>query len=236
MGAVLLVGIIGPWNKSRAVLIASIVGGVAFFTLISKNQVFYTLPILGPLAAMAAGRHKLALLGVAGGLWSFLAVGVGVVPGGPWLPEAWVSPRHTLARPPMGLDVDLTPAMDALAKEDGTAPEHVAVFSQDRRLFEGFLLLSVREAWPTTPARGVVMDPHGTFEMFNEIDAFLWVSSHDGPWPTAAEIEAAMRSSHVDPDTMPPAPRVVESQAEAFEERGRWPAGEDRTVSVYRRR
>lgn len=236
MGGVFLIGLIGRWNKSRAILVASIIGGVGFFTLVSKNQVFYTLPILAPLAAMAAARHRLAWLGVAGGIGSFLAVGIGVVPGGPWLPQAWVSPRHTLARPPLNLDVDLSPAMSALAKSDGSAPDHVAVFSQDRRLFEGYLLLTVRETWPSTPARGVVMDPHGTFEMFHEIDAFLWVSSREGSWPTAAEIEDEMHSNHVDPSTMPPAPRVVESQAEAFEERGRWPAGEDRYVAVYRRR
>ena len=57
-------------------------GGIGFFTVISKNQVFYTLPILAPLAALAAARPRLVWIGLAGGLWSFLSVGVGVLPGG----------------------------------------------------------------------------------------------------------------------------------------------------------
>jgi hypothetical protein len=236
LGLVMIVGAIGSASRSRSILLASVAGGIAFFTLVSKNQVFYTLPILAPLAALAASRGRLAWLGVIGGVWGYLAVGIGAVSGGPWLPEAWVSPRHTLARPPIGLDADLSPAMAALAGPNGDAPQHVSVLSQDHRLFEGFLLLAVREAWPDTPARGVVMDPHGTFEMFHEMDAFLWVGPRGSAWPSAASIRAEMESDHIDPDSMPPAPRVVESQQESFAEKGRWPLGETRELIVYRRR
>lgn len=236
LGLVMIVGAIGAASRSRSILLASVAGGIAFFTLVSKNQVFYTLPILAPLAALAASRGRLAWLGVIGGVWGYLAVGIGAVSGGPWLPEAWVSPRHTLARPPIGLDADLSPAMEALAGPNGDAPQHVSVLSQDHRLFEGFLLLAVREAWPDTPARGVVMDPHGTFEMFHEMDAFLWVGPRGSAWPSAASIRAEMESDHIDPDSMPPAPRVVESQQESFAEKGRWPLGETRELIVYRRR
>jgi hypothetical protein len=110
------------------------------------------------------------------------------------------------------------------------------VLSEDHKLFEGFLLLSVRERWPETPARGVVMDPHGTFEMFHEIDALLWVGKAGQPWPSAADIEAQMREDHIDPDSMPPAPRVVEAQQDAFEEYGRWPTDSGRELVVFRRR
>lgn len=236
LGLVLAIGLIGPLSRSRSILLASIVGGVGFFTLVSKNQVFYTLPILAPLAALAATRHKLAWVGIIGGIWGYLAVGVGAVPGGPWMPESWVSPRHTLARAPLPLDVDLSPAMTALGKPDGTPPEHVSVLSNDSRLFEGFVLLAVREAWPNVPARGVVMDPHGTFEMFHEMDAFLWVAPTGSDWPSAEQIRKDMESDHVDPNSMPPAPRVVESQRFAFEERGRWSMNDDQEVIVYRRR
>jgi hypothetical protein len=236
LGLVFAVGLIGAASRSRSILLASVIGGVGFFTLISKNQVFYTLPILAPLAAMAAARPRLAWLGIAGGLWGYLALGVGVAPGGPWLPEAWVSPRHTLARPPAPIETDLEPALSALAGSDGSAPQHVSVLSHDHRLFEGFLLLAVRERWPDTPARGVVMDPHGTFEMFHEMDAFLWVAPRGSDWPSAAQIRSEMQADHIDPDSMPPAPRVVEAQRSSFDEHGRWALGDSRDIIVYRRR
>ena len=236
LGAVMLIGLVGRWNRTRAVLLASMLGGVGFFTLVSKNQVFYTLPILAPLAALAASRNRLAWLGVAGGLWSFLSVGTGHLSGGPWLPEKYASPRHTLARPPIGLDVDIESALSALAKRNGSAPDHVLVLSQDHRLFEGFLLLAVREYWPNVPARGVVMDPHGTFEMFHEMDAFLWIGPRGEAWPNAATIQQEMESDHIDPDTMPPAPRVVEAGANSFQEIMRYPTGVDRDLVIFRRR
>ena len=91
----MLIGLFGRSSQPRAILWASIAGGVGVFTLISKNQVFYTLPLLAPLAAMAASKPRLAMLGLLGGLWSFGSVGLGLLPGGPWMNEAWVRPRHT---------------------------------------------------------------------------------------------------------------------------------------------
>ena len=61
--------------------------------------------------------------------------------------------------------------------------------------------LKVRERWPDIPARGIVTDPHGTFEMFNEVDALLWVGPKAGQWPTADAIEREMLSDHTDPST-----------------------------------
>ena len=232
LGAVMLVGLIGRATLTRSILWASIAGGVAFFTIISKHQVFYTLPILAPLAAMAAARSRLVIIGLIGGLWSLSSVGLGLIPGGPWMSEALVRPRHTLARPPIPLRAELTPALEAL----GPHPQHVGVFSEDSVLFEGFLLLKVRERWSNVPARGFVTDPQGTFELFNEMDAVLWAGPRGGSWPTAEAIEREMESDHTDPQTMPPAPRVVESGRDAFEEVGRWPASEETELVVFRRR
>jgi hypothetical protein len=185
---------------------------------------------------MAATRQRLAWFGVAGGLWSFLSVGIGALPGGTWLPEHLVQPRHTLARPPVGIDVQMEPLLSALSSDPNTAPDHVLVLSQDYRLFEGFLLLAVRERWPNTPARGAVTDPHGTFEMFHEMDAFLWVGPRGQTWPSAVDIRKEMTDDHMDPDTMPPAPRVVEAGAESFTEVLRTPSGPNRDVVIFRRK
>ena len=235
LGIVLLLGLFGRQSLNRSILLSAIGGGVVFFSVISKNQVFYTLPILGPLCVLASARPNMAILGILGGLWSFTSVGLGVTPGGPWMPEQWVSPRHTLARPPQPLEVDIQPALSALSSSEN-APKHIAVLSEDRQLFEGFLLLLVRERWPETPARGVVMDPHGTFEMFHEMDSFLWIGPQGQDWPSATQIETLMRANHTDPSTMPPAPRIVEAQKESFDEIGRWPTGEYREMVVFRRR
>ena len=236
LGMVMLLGMIGRIDRPRAILLGSILGGIGFFTLVSKNQVFYSLPILAPLAVLAASRPRLAWIGVAGGVWSFLAVGLGTVPGGPWMPEQLVSPRHTLARPPIPIDVDLDEAFSALQQDDGSQPKHILVLSQDHRLFEGFLLLQVRERWPDTPARGAVMDPHGTFEMFHEMDTFVWVGPTGASWPTASAIQDEMESDHMDPETMPPAPRVVEAGQSSFIEVHRTPTGSDRDVVIFTRR
>jgi len=236
LGVVMLLGLVGRLNRTRAILLASVIGGVGFFTLVSKNQVFYTLPILAPLAVLAATRNRLAWIGICGGLWAFLSVGIGTLPGGPWIPEKYVSPRHTLARPPISMDIELDQALSSLGKSNESAPEHVLVLSQDHRLFEGFLLLAVRERWPNVPARGAVMDPHGTFEMFHEMDAFLWIGPRGEAWPNALDIQKEMESDHIDPTSMPPAPRVVESGQNSFQEILRHPTGPDRDMVIFRRK
>jgi hypothetical protein len=232
LGIVLILGLIGPMSKARSVLLASVVGGLVFFTVVSKNQVFYTLPILAPLAALASTRSRLAWVGVLGGVWGFLAVGVGVVPGGPWMPETWVTPRHTLARPPIAPEVDLGPAVVAL----GDNPKGISVLSEAHHLYEGFLLLAVREQWPDATVRGVVTDPQGTFEQFHEMDAFLWVGPEGSLWPTSTSIIAEMEDDHMDVQSMPPAPRVVQSGASDFVEVGRWNAGHSKDLVVFHRR
>ena len=80
------------------------------------------------------------------------------------------------------------------------------------------------------------MDPHGTFEMFHEMDGFLWVGPRGEEWPSVDRIETIMRANHTDPETMPPAPRVVASQQGAFGEVGRWPVGESMDLVVFGRR
>ncbi len=236
LGTVMIIALVGRLDRTRSILLASIAGGVAFFTFISKNQVFYTLPILAPLAALVAARPRLAWLGLVGGMWSFLSVGMGILPGGPWIPDHLVQPRHTLARPPLTIDVDMDEALSLLGTHENEPPEHILVLSQDHQLFEGFLLLAVRERWPNTPARGAVTDPHGTFEMFHEMDAFVWVGPRGEQWPKASAIRKEMEDDHMDPTTMPPAPRVVEAGVESFAEVARYPSGDTRDLVIFRRK
>ncbi|MCK6505385.1 hypothetical protein L6R53_18635 [Myxococcota bacterium] len=222
-------------DDPRLPLVATVALAGAFFTLVAKKQVFYTLPLLVPLAVLAGGHRRLAWLGLAGGLWSFLSTGVGLLPGGgPWLPEAWVAPRHTLARPPNMQRWPLSQATEALGR-----PAHVAIFSQDSTLFEGFVVLAAREAWPAVPVRGVVLDPTGSYENIDAIDALLWVGPPGGAWPTAEQVREELSQDHYDLSQVPPIDQVLVQAAPAFEQVGRWTVeGGDgpRDVVAFRRR
>lgn len=221
-------------DDPRAPLVACILGAGAFFTLVAKKQVFYTLPLLVPLAVLAAQRRRLAWLGLAGGMWSLLAVGLGVLPGGPWLPVAWVAPRHLVARPPSFQRWPLDAAVAALGQ-----PSHLAVLSQDSTLFEGFVCLAMRQAFPRIPVRGIVLDPVGSYESMDEIDAFVWVGPPNEAWPGAAEVQQELREDHCELDSLPPVDEALVAAGPAFEEVGRWPVeGGDgaMVLSAWRRR
>ncbi len=227
----------GGRRRSLAVLAAAVVAPAVFFTVVAKKQVFYTLPILGPLAVLAAGRGRLAWAAAAGGGLSLLTLGLGALPldgpGRPPLPERWVAPRHTLARPPSRQVWPLDAAIDGLISA-APAPRQISVISEDDRLFEGFVALAVRERRPGVPVRGVVTDPQGTYELFAETDALLWVGEIGGAWPSAADIEAELLADHYRLAQLPPVARLVAEAGGDFEPCGRWPAGDLELVCFVR--
>jgi hypothetical protein len=231
LGALMLWGLFGRFRGPRAVLISGVLGGVLIFTCISKNQVFYTLPILGPLAVLAATRGRWVAIGVVGGLWSFASVGLGVAPGGPWLPAAWVQPQHTLARPPSMQEWPLNEAVDAVSD----SAKHIAVLSESHDLFEGFVVLAARERRPDLQVRGVILDPHGSFEHAHEFDALIWVGPAGGAWPTVDGIVTQLVEDHYDLADLPPIARTIVNQRDRFERVGRWPAGGQQVVTFVRR-
>jgi len=204
-GLALLLGLRRPLTRERAVLLASAGLSVLFFTIIAKKQVFYTLPALVPLVALV-DRPLLAKIGLAGGVWSFLALGLGLVPGGPWLPERWVAPRHTLASPPDGVDSPLARAAEAL----GPAPHEILVLSEDETLFEGFAVLAVRERWMWADVRGVVLDPQGSVEHLGAVDGLVWITPTAGRWPKRADIDAQLVEDHLDPASTAPVAEALE--------------------------
>ncbi len=240
IGGLMLWGAVGAgrelWrDRSRArtagVMLAAVIPATIFFTLIAKKQVYYTLPALAPLAVLA-GRGRVAWIGVLGGAWSWLAVGVGAVPGGPWMPIDWVAPRHLLARPPSGQDWPLDEAAAALS--DGAGG--VLVFSEDPTLFEGFLTLAVRESWPERVVRGVTLDPIGSYEALPGLDAVVWVGAPGGAWPTASRIRSELLTDHYDLSALPDLGGAIEAARSGFVERGRWPAGDMELVVFSRAR
>lgn len=230
LGLVLLAGLWGPRTRERLVLLATVATSALFFTIVAKKQVFYTLPLLVPLAALVSDR-RLALVGAAGGAWSFVALGLGLAWGGTWLPESWVAPRHTLARPPSYQIVPLDEAIEAL----GPAPRQVLVLSEDEDLYEGFVVLAVRARWMWAETRGVVLDPQGTYERLGSVDALLWITPTAGRWPDAAGINAQLQADHYELRALPPVSPGLVAERPRFLETARLRT-EDLDVVVFKRR
>ena len=227
--------------QAEAALLSAVLLPVIFFTLVAKKQVFYTLPILAPLAVMVGRHPATAALGVLGGLWVFGVQGLGVLPGerlAAWaLPAAWVSPRHVVARPPSFEDWPLDEAIADLPTEPGdlaarrAAPPgadgpSIAVFSEDDRLFEGFVALAVREGLPGAHARGITLDPQGTTEMLDHTQALLWVGPAGGGWPDAEDVHAELLADHLKLADYPEVGQRVEDAEEQFTEISRYRSGD----------
>ena len=230
----------GPGSPA-AVLLASVLLPVVFFTLVAKKQVFYTLPVLGPLAVLAAARGRAAFLGVVAGIWTFGVLGTGLLPGRgvviEWMPDRWVAPRHTLAEPPSFETWPLDEAVAALphaasggmavgAAGPGERGPAVLVLSLDDRFFEGFLALAVRERRPAAQVRGVVTDPNGTYELLADQQALLLVTPAGGGWPDRAALNHELVADGAVISELPPVARAVSEAAGDFEETSRHPAGD----------
>ena len=238
----------GPGSPA-AVVLASVVLPVLFFTFVAKKQVFYTLPVLGPLAVLAAARGRAAWLGVAAGLWTFGVLGVGLLPGRgtviEWMPDRWVAPRHTLAEPPSFEEWPLDDAVAALpaapsgglaagAAGPGETGPAVLVLSLDDRFFEGFLALAVRERLPGAQVRGVVTDPNGTYELLSDQQALMLVTPSGGGWPDRASLNRELVADGQAVADLPPVAKSVSEAGSGFRESARFAAG-DLDLVVFER-
>ena len=238
----------GPGGP-QSVVLAAVLVPVLFFTFIAKKQVFYTLPVLGPLAALAAARGRAAWLAAAVGVWTFGVLGTGALPGRgaiiEWMPDRWVAPRHTLAEPPSFEAWPLDAAVAALpagpavglaagAAGPGQVGPAVLVLSLDDRLFEGFLALAIRERRPGAQVRGVITDPNGTYELLADQQALVLATPAGGGWPARADLNRELVADGYAIADLPPVAKVVAEAGEAFEETARLRAG-DLDLVVFER-
>ena len=148
------------------------------------------------------------------------------------MPEAWVAPRHTLARPP---SYQQWPLHDGLSALELQPDDQLLIFSEDPTLYEGFVVLKAREYWPDSTVRGVTIDPEGSHEFLSEMDALVWVGDRSQPWPTAQQVRAELLADHHDIRSKPPIDEALSNASERFQEVGRWPAG-DRDLVVFKAR
>lgn len=223
LGLVMLAGLL---LRPRRDLLATTLWGWVLFTFIQKKQVFYTLPLLAPLAVVGAeGLRRLGPLYTplvlvllsaglhqyAGRMWAGGLPVLRVLAEPDPLPAAWVSPRHTLARPPSGTrwpEEELVRRLEA-------HPGDLVIFSDDPVYWEGYLHLRLRERLPDRSIRSLRLDPQGTWEWFRSSDRFLVVSATPG-WPATPRIAAALRQDHYLLDDLPPLLEMVRDDAPAW--------------------
>lgn len=221
IGLVLVLGWverIREWFKTRVslhhqVLLFASLPALLFFTLLAKKQVYYTIPALIPLILLTKA-NRLMWVGAIGGFvgWLHLGVGIGNF-GGPWLPEKLVAPRHILVRPPSHIDWSLDELTNVIHSPEG----EIHVLSSDETLFEGYLVLKLRESFQLSPVRGVILDPMGSREFWHEASYFIWMSTTDSEWPTQESIENELLKDHYLLKELPPIAKKISQSKDKFQ-------------------
>ncbi len=239
----------GPLRRpgTDGLLLASVGLGWLLFTLVQKKQVFYTLPLILPLAVLGGrlvarcgfARIPLLLLLLAAGLhqygwrlWDQGSPTLRSLGAADPVPLSWVYPRHTMARAPS----DIAFPMDELAGVIGSCERKLVVFGDHHAYYEGFLLLALREAYPGCGVHGLRGDPNGTYEWFRVADGFLVVrEGAAGRWPTETAMNGALESDHYDPSELPPVVEMIVHHAPAWQEAARWTLDEGATATLWTR-
>jgi hypothetical protein len=152
------------------------------------------------------------------------------------LPLAWVEPRHEIFRRPSRQRWPFDEAVQALRAGGEAAPgEQLLVYSEDDRLYEGYLALALRERWQGAPVRGLVTDPVGSYELAPQARLLLVAGPPGRGWPAAAQIEEQLREDNYRLEDLPPVAEAVAAMGPCFSEVGRWPAGDVELVGFLRR-
>ena len=239
VGLLMLVGVfyaIKLRKEQDVLLLSATVPGVLFFTLVAKKQVYYTFPMLVPLALLAGRFHKLSWIGTGCGVLLWLQNGVGVIPESipvqPTIPEKYVEPSYVLARPPSRQSYRVSDVLAQMVHQ----PQEVIVFSEDQGWYEGFVVLQLREQLDGH-VRGVTADPVGIWEFSEQADYIVWVrsTSVQSDFPQSGSMTAELISDHYDVETLPAVPKRIAEMKPDFERIVDWNSDEDSIISLYKR-
>ena len=236
-------------RRQRLVPALVVVAAVGLFTLVAKKQVYYTIPVLGCLAALTAawlrslGRRGwgLAAVVVLAGIhqagWRVWERGlplpgpVAVALGEQVLPASWTDRRHVQARPPRNLALPI----DAMARAVGGGS--VVVVSEDATWPEGFVVLHLRERLPGVWIRGMSNDPEGTYEQARFAETVVWVTPEvDAGWPSLDALEGILVNDNYALEHLPPVADTMASLEERFGVGGRWALPYGGSAVVFRAR
>ncbi len=241
--------------ESRLLLEAWLFGGLVLITLVSKKQPFYSIPLLAPLALvaaigwrslpgsaavrgavaavlLAAGVHQLLFLTGDSGLiptpgrWAWLA---GASP----LPPSWLDSEYTQAAPPhaWGLRVDEAAALCDERRTASSRP-YVLVFSDAHTAPEYQLLPALRLELDTLLVEGFLVSGPAVREHAPKAACLVYVTDGDELWPSASQLTATWEQWGVGvPDAA--LLEVLRSLGESAEPLASWPTRAEASVHVY---
>ncbi len=242
-------------STSAALLDAWLLGGLLVFTLISKKQPFYSIPLLAPAAVCASiGWHEIkerelrigaAALGLLLGLnqLAYLTSGEGVLPTpGRWaylagrtpLPPEYLGYQYTQAAAPMnsGLDIPRMAELCATQREADADRPITVVFSDAQGAYEGQLMPTLRLELDTLLVEGLLMSPGAARENVDRVSCFVYVTDSDATWPSSDAITASWAQWGVGEPDRPLLEAVawMEDHADPLE---RWTTERSEHVHVY---
>ncbi len=232
---------------AEGLLLASLAMGLLVFTAIQKKQVFYTMPLLLPLAVLGGNqlarcgflRLPLMLLLLAAGLhqygwrsWDQGSTTLQSLGTPDPLPIAWVFPRHVVARAP----TDTTLPIEEIREAIGEPERKLVVFSEHHAYYEGFVNLALREIYPGRGVHGLRGDPQGSYEWFRVAEGFLHVSGGPpGHWPTRTAMLEALQDDHYTLEDLPPVVEMIVHHAPAWRVVATWKLDEGASATLWKR-
>jgi hypothetical protein len=197
--------------ERRRLLEATAFGGLLIVTLIGKKQPFYSVPLLMPVAVVAALGWRsiprawirgvlVCVLIVAGAQQlTFLTRGEGIAPTpGRWAYLAGASPfpprflgyEYTQAWAPREQEIGLERAADLCAAERSEKQPLVVLFSDAHAAYEGQVMPTARLLLDTLDVEGVTMSPEAVADRHHEAACFIYMTDGDASWPSGDSVQA----------------------------------------------
>ncbi len=188
--------------------------GLLLFTLLTKRQVFYTLPVLPAVCALGAaalvqGARKVPGGAVFAGLILLLGAVPAVVMSGPripdwepgmrtWavlgvspLPEWLVGPRYAIAAPPRDQGLGIAVVAGWLREQGIRDDEPILVFAADTRVTDSYLVSLFRIERRTAEVISFTLQPDAVLERSAEARALIYVTRDERQLPDAEQVRAA---------------------------------------------
>ncbi len=225
-------------------------GGLLIVTLVAKKQPFYSIPLLAPLAVLAAmGWRAVPLRSLRIGIVAivalaslhqatFLTRGEGLLPSpGRWVwfagaspfPPSFLGHEYTMAWANREQDLRLEHAAELCAD---TAP-YTLLHSDAHGAYEGQVMPTLRLLRDTRLVEGALMAPGAFVEHADQAGCFVYITDSDREWPDAGSVAALYDSRGIGqpPPELAPALHGLRSAAALLES---WDSAPGERVLVYR--
>ena len=188
--------------------------GLLLFTVLTKRQVFYTMPVLPAVCALGGGALVVAAKRIPAGpalaaALLLLATLPNVVLSGPripdweaglrtWvllgispLPESLVGPRYAIAAPPRDTGLAIDALVGWLEEQGIDSTQPILVFTADTRVTDSYLVSLLRIARRSSEVLSFTLGPDAVLERSAEAKALIYVTRDEQQLPTSAQVRAA---------------------------------------------